>query len=422
MKILMVNNVFPPGFLGGYELGMFDVAKWLAGRGHGVHVLTSDYFLDEGREITAFEVTRSLECVQFTRQRERVDVAKTRGPYVIGRNIGAMYAAMREYRPDVVMLCNLAGLGALGMVQFVVGAGYRPVLYLMDDVFQLVRESRGRFHRYVSSFGLSEYVSKALPIAMSERLRDEVRATLGPDLPDPVIVPGWHGKVSGRSEVSLKAREDHRCRFVFSSQLADHKGISIALRAVSAAAKRGATGFTLDLFGPGDSDAVMGRAAAMGLADIVRYRGTVAKEEMSRRFAEYDAFLMPTWEREPFGFVVPEAAANGCLPIMTAQIGASEWFLDGVDCFKLRRDSLAFAGAILRFLSLSPEVRRGMQAKAKRTAIAHLGIGRWIGVIESVTEKAAAGGGRWDADRAERSRAAMLFLDDMWGTIVDGTF
>jgi len=421
MKIVMVNNIFPPGFLGGYELGMLDVARGLQARGHGVTVLTSDYFLDERQTITEIDVIRNLDCLDFRRRPVSSAVIQCRGPYILGTNIRSLHAAMHECSPDAVVFGNLAGLGALGLVQFVVGAGYRPVLYLMDDVFHLVRDSSFLFQRYRSTCGLGTYLSHVRPITMSEVLWNEVRETIGPDLPAPVIVPGWYGRLSERGEVALRSRENDRCRFVFSSQLADHKGISILLRAVALAVERGARRFLVDLYGPGDSKLALSQARSLGLSDFVRYRGTVTKEEMGTRFAEYDALLMPTWEREPFGFVVPEAAANGCLPIITAQMGAAEWFLDGVDCFKLRRDPLAFAGAILRFLSLSADARVALRMRARKTALRHLGIHRWLGVIEQVIEDARMAGGGWDADRAERSRAAMLFLNDLWGTIVDDT-
>jgi glycosyltransferase involved in cell wall biosynthesis len=421
MKILMVNNIFPPNFLGGYELGMLDVATQLTGRRHTVRVLTSDYFTDEKREITHIEVTRNLECVSISRRRVPPAVVHGRGPFVIGRNIRSMHAVMQEFAPDAVMLCNLNGLGALGLVQFVVSAGYRPVLYLMDDVFNNDHDGHRRWDRYTSLCGCSEYLEHVRPIAMSETLREEVQSTLGRDLPATAIIPGWYGTISQRSEVSVNIRRDDVCRFVFASQLAEHKGIAILLRAVALAKERGAKNFVVDLYGGGDSASVARQATALGISDIVRYRGTVGKAEMSKSFAEYDAFLMPTWEREPFGFVIPEAAVNGCVPIMTAQIGAAEWFLDGVDCLKLRRDPLSFAGGILKFLSLSAEGRARIRARARRTALTYLGLDRWIGVIERVLEAAAAAGGRWDADRARRSRAAMLFLDDLWGETIDAT-
>jgi len=419
VRILLVNNVFPPGFIGGYELGALDVVRRLRRAGHEITVLTSDYFLDERNEIDGFEVVRTLECVAVARDPVPTATVLARGPFLNGDNVRRMHEAMRAVRPDAVMLFNLEGLGALGLVQFAVGAGYVPVLYLMDDVFRRAREGRTRWDTFLSVCGRPDWLSAVRPIAMSVRLRDEIRGTVGPDLPDGPIVPGWHGPVADQAEVFGAARERRGRRFVFASQLAEHKGVGIVMNAAALARERGADGFEVDLYGAGDVDAVGRRIAALGVEGIVRYRGTCSKDELCRRFAEYDALLLPTWEREPFGFVVPEAAANGCVPLMTAQIGAAEWFLDDVDCFKLRRDAASFAGGLLKFLALSRHARAALRENARRTALTHLGLDRWIGVIEQVTTEAAAAGGGWNPDRAARAEAAARILDDLWRNAVD---
>ena len=40
-------------------------------------------------------------------------------------------------------------------------------------------------------------------------------------------------------------------------------------------------------------------------------------------------------------------------PIMTASIGASEWFIDQYNCLKIPRDSLALSSAMLQVMSWS---------------------------------------------------------------------
>ncbi|MFQ5772284.1 MAG: hypothetical protein ACE5HX_17245, partial [bacterium] len=43
MRILVISNLYPPYFVGGYELGCRDVVDGLKARGHHVKVLTSTY-------------------------------------------------------------------------------------------------------------------------------------------------------------------------------------------------------------------------------------------------------------------------------------------------------------------------------------------------------------------------------------------
>ncbi|MBZ0268348.1 glycosyltransferase family 4 protein [bacterium] len=414
MRILLVNNLFPPGFIGGYELGALEIARHLRRRGHEIRVLTSSHFRDDAGSFTEFPVIRKLQCVTLQRDELPEGAANDLGPFLHGGNLRILHATLREWEPDVVMLFNLEGLGALGIAALAAGDGGTPILYLMDNVFRGLRENRHRWTRYVRTCGQPDFLAGTIPVAMSLNLASEIGETLGVPLPDPVIVPGWHGPVRDRTEVFEAPRTDGRCRFVFASQLADHKGVPILLEAAALAIERGAEPFLVDLYGPGDVDRVTARANSMGLDDVVRYRGVLDKEDLCRRFADYEALLLPTWEREPFGFVVPEAAANGCFPIITAQIGAADWFLDDVDCFKVRRDPLSFAGAILAFLALSRTDRAMHRTRAKRTAMTHLGFDRWRGAIDVVVSDAATRGRPWTAARADGAYAAMLFLEEMW--------
>ncbi|WP_164124429.1 glycosyltransferase, partial [Stenotrophomonas maltophilia] len=59
----------------------------------------------------------------------------------------------------------------------------------------------------------------------------------------------------------------------------------------------------------------------------------------------YDAFLCPTWERDPFPFAPLGAAGCGTPPIITGNCGTSERLIDNVHCIKIDRtvDDLARA-------------------------------------------------------------------------------
>lgn len=47
MKILFISNLYPPYYIGGYELACKDVAEELQRRGHEVYVLTSTYGINK---------------------------------------------------------------------------------------------------------------------------------------------------------------------------------------------------------------------------------------------------------------------------------------------------------------------------------------------------------------------------------------
>src|SRR5437870_5404347 len=49
MKILVISNLYPPHYVGGYELHCEQITEGLRARGHEIQVLTSDYVADESR-------------------------------------------------------------------------------------------------------------------------------------------------------------------------------------------------------------------------------------------------------------------------------------------------------------------------------------------------------------------------------------
>ena len=61
MKILAISNLYPPRFLGGYELGCAQMVGELRRRGHDVHVFTSTG--EAGDEAGVF---RELNPVSYT--------------------------------------------------------------------------------------------------------------------------------------------------------------------------------------------------------------------------------------------------------------------------------------------------------------------------------------------------------------------
>jgi glycosyltransferase involved in cell wall biosynthesis len=123
--------------------------------------------------------------------------------------------------------------------------------------------------------------------------------------------------------------------------------------------------------------------------------------------------LFPTQQREPFGFVVSEAAWARCIPVMTAGIGAAEWFLDNVDGLKISRTVPDLTEAMLKLLSMSPTDRDRMQRRSQKTAKNHLGFDRAMVTIQKIIALQS----REEAvpSRAVRNaEVAIEVLDDMW--------
>lgn len=414
MRILLISNIFPPGFIGGYELGAYDVACGLEAAGHEVCVVTSDYLTDDRAELARFPVLRTLECVEPSRTPASPVDRLRRGTLINVRNIRSIATAIIENGPDRVLCYNISGLGALGILRFLVGLGTRPLLHLMDDIFLLLRgadEERASFDKV---FGGPEFLDQVSFIVMSANLLGQLEQSLRWRPAEPAIVPGWSGEVG--VDDAQDAVDEATTRFVFASRVAGHKGIDIAIEAARQLSSLGRSDFILDVFGAGDVPQLLHRITALGLGEQVRYCGLLGKVELTKALFGYHALLFPTWEREAFGFIISEAAAAGCVPIMTSGIGAAEWFFDGVDCIKIEREPHALASAMLRVMLMAPASRNAMRSQARRTGRRFFRMETALARIGSILTNSGMSGPTLSGPKVPSVEAAITLLDDMWRT------
>jgi glycosyltransferase involved in cell wall biosynthesis len=419
MRILLVSNVFPPGFIGGYELAALDVARGLIAHGHDVHVLTSDHFLDDKGVLSAPKVSRTLRWnSHFSHELSSGDLVKHL--YYDFHNLRALGSVVRQFRPDAVLAFNLYGLGVHSILQYLQATGTPTVLYLMDNLFWGLDRGSGVHQKYERLFGPLELDGKTRLIGMSENVIRETFGVLGKQAGDVTYVPGWV-EFDERLPADVTVRPGDAVRFVFSSRVAGHKGIDLVVDAVERLAREGLRGFTVDVYGAGQVAALMQRVTSKSLTSFVAYKGLVEKKEMLQVLSRYDALLFPTWEREAFGFVASEAAVAGCFPIMTAGIGASEWFLDGIDCLKISRDVDALASAMRQVLHWSHEERRNRRLAAMRAGRQSFSFERWVSVIEGLCLEEARRASPRDLGAVTRgAEAAFLVLSSLFNESARG--
>lgn len=426
MRILIVSNLFPPGFIGGYELGALEMARGLAGFGHEIEVVTSTYFLDDRHLLGEFPVRRVLRCTDPSRLPSDDAQAVTNGAFLDGQNIRLLSQELLRFRPDRVLCFNIGGLGVMGLLHYLVAIGYQPILYLMDNVFaRVTKEARARtgFDR---TFGTLYWLEQVRFIFMSRNLAAEVEATLGCRISPAAFIPGWFDQnlIAGGNPDLLTADGSAPTRFLFASRVAPHKGINLILEATQTLLAHGHDRFTVDIYGDGEVPNLLQTITARRLQNHVRHCGCPTKDELLPKFALYEALLFPTWQREPFGFIVAEAAAAGCIPIMTAGIGAGEWFLDGVDSFKIRNDVDGVATAMLQTMLMPVEERRTMGRRAQITADRFLTFAKALLRLQSVLEtgdtRRPPGQGGLLRDSARPAAAAMEVLTELWGSGRDG--
>jgi len=120
-------------------------------------------------------------------------------------------------------------------------------------------------------------------------------------------------------------------KLLFAGQLLFEKGAHIAIEALSNLNKlEGNLRFHLDIIGTGEPNYEERLRKIVDIESLHRYvsfLGFVSREELLRRYSEYDIFLLPSLHLEPFGLVAIESMSRG-LPVICSNKGG---FLEVID-------------------------------------------------------------------------------------------
>jgi glycogen synthase len=351
MKIIVISNLFPPEFLGGYELGCAQMVTALRQRGHDVRVVTSTSIRSDNCDQDTARVLE-LSPIYNPARIEMSDPAvrdhfHLRSSAVNPVNTQVLARDIEDYKPDVAYLWNLLGLGGLGVMGLLRHLGVPWVWHIMDMIPRSLCGFGGdavpRLARQFGTLFAGSY------IVCSSHVAEEIRAG-EVDLGSKVyLLPNWVTGDRSWRRIPYFSGGDLRVMTAV-GVLGEHKGTNILIEAAARMNDLGFANFSVDIYGREDDPRFRAMAHVHELSGVVRFMGPRAQDEMLGLYAKYDLFAFPTWKREPFGFAPLEAASCGCVPLFSADCGIAEWLVDGVHCLKADRTVEAFALRIAQVL------------------------------------------------------------------------
>ena len=104
MKILVISNVYPPYYRGGYELFCKDVAEGLKKKGHTVCVLISTF--GPKHKPPEENIIRKLVFFNKTAWEENIAFFL----WAQFKNTHILKDAIKEIKPDLIFCWNLRGM------------------------------------------------------------------------------------------------------------------------------------------------------------------------------------------------------------------------------------------------------------------------------------------------------------------------
>ncbi|WP_333501009.1 glycosyltransferase family 4 protein [Kluyvera genomosp. 2] len=361
MKILVISNLYPPFYLGGYELGCKNIVDGLVTKGHDVVVLTSPSHVrpsagHEQSDVSACASTgvilRRLQLRSFQPVSSSAESARKLVHFesMVSNftNTCAVLDAINDFKPEVVYLFNLVGVGGLAIVDALNARQIPWLMHLMDRMPETLQSGIDQSTLSIFNAYGGDLYNKGNIISMSKHLIDEIESLSGFKFSNQIdLVPGW-----AKTEKEIYRREYSRfCnyRFVTAGAVQSHKGIEIILEASAILKAQGIKNFTVEIYGDGNVGHYVDVSKHLNVADAVTFCGSRTQDELSEIYKLSDAFLFPTWEREPFGFAPVEAAAWGCIPIITSTCGVAERLIHNVNSLKIERNAGSLSSVMRSF-------------------------------------------------------------------------
>jgi glycosyltransferase involved in cell wall biosynthesis len=336
MRILVVNNLYPPIVYGGYEILCGQVVDQMRSHGHAVRVLTSAF--EAARAPADPEVVRVLHLTTtFPRPGEDVGFVDFRLGSLARVGAANRQETLRQidaFRPDLVFLwcLNRLGLGSLAAAR----ERRVPVAWTINDEhprqYRVAHPARGL--REAARWAVERWLYPG--------------ATLGNQAPVPMAMISAHlvrrldalGVPVGAARVVHQGIPLDRFPFeprmraagepleiAFVGQLSRVKGVHTAVAGVGRAVRERGVDARLTVVGtgvPAYEAELRAQVEAEGLQGRVTFAGFVPHPEVPAVLHRHHVLVFPSEWDEPFGLAHLEAMACGTAVVSTTTGGSVE--------------------------------------------------------------------------------------------------
>ena len=329
LKILMLSNMCPPDYEGGFELRAFQIAGALRERGHEVDLATSHYRPHyKGERKDPPWVHRIFEFVIMSQSRsmwryiDRIPL-RIACSTIAAKNIPAMERFLEGRNYDLVYVFGLQRI-SLAVVQPVMQRRI-PILWHAGDSYIADHFYHWPKNLFGYSSGLNLFAKKWYDLEkrldyryfafVSEYLRDEAFEKGFRPQKSFVIPRGFDGPLGWDVD---RPKADPPL-FFMACRLDPHKGIHHAIEAgATLLARRPDLNWRLEIAGKsysGYQDQLKSLIQKHNLADRVTLLGQIPRADVLTKMREAVAFLSCSTYGEPFAGTIIETMATGTLLI-----------------------------------------------------------------------------------------------------------
>lgn len=384
LKLLIISNLFPPHFIGGYEIAAKDTADLLAARGYDCAVLTSDYTGSEpAREGADYPVRRALKLHYSWDPSRVVGGAVAEVEAHNGREVRRVLAAEA---PDVVYFWNVFGLG-VSPLKAVRDARVPATMHLMDVVlsgYDLTLANLRKKWRRESDYPLCRLGAYVRNTISCSRWVAEHFPALGTEASDTI-----YPFVDFPDSVRPKERYElgSPVRGVYVGRIDSHKGVDVLCRALRRIQRETSCTVSLDMFGRSGTGLDAALQAEFG--DLIRIVADMPRRQILERLPTYDIGFFPSTFQEPFGLAQLELMCAG-LPVISSGRGGSREALSPDNAVLFEGGSVDDLSAkTLELTRQYPRIGRKLGTQAARDVRSRFTKERYAAGIEAHLERVA---------------------------------
>jgi glycosyltransferase involved in cell wall biosynthesis len=346
VKILVLNNAYPPDRLDGYEVACRQAADALAARGHDVRVLTSvprRPLPAEPHFRRLLRLTDVWDTYLQSRQAEvSAHLALAEARWINSANVHSLIVELNDFQPDVVYVWMLEGLGGLGLLTCLSHLRVPWVWHLIGNALLPLCTLAGQV---VPTF-LNEFL-RHLParFLVSGRQAVETIKLHGLDLTNQCdAVPCWVTGPAPAPRRPFDRAAPLRIVTVAGQGVArSNAGAELLIEMAAHLRARGHERFSIDVFTHIGDAHLPNLIRHFGVSAQVALKGERTPEQLARLYPDYDLYALANHPHEAAGLAPLEAAHAGCVPLMAETCSLAEWLVHGVHCIKAQRTPEAFA-------------------------------------------------------------------------------
>ncbi|MFZ4767558.1 MAG: glycosyltransferase family 4 protein [Roseimicrobium sp.] len=384
MRILNVSNLYPPHYIGGYELICYMATQELRARGHEVRVLTSDHAVAGSEPTSELGIERTLRIHGYfghpwlgIRDLAKLEL----------HNNAALRRAVAEFQPDVVYVWNLGGISK-SLLHTLDRLGVPVAFYLSDHwiarsldadvwldwwnrramslparILRFLWQATGTRRRFdaiaptvparSATFRRISFCSQALK---QLTLRKGFAVGHAQVIHCPVNIARFRGEPAG-------AEQPVR-RLLYVGRLSEDKGVMTALRAL--ALLQGRFDGELRIYGKGDEAYTRSLQAFVNEHALPVSFHSATMAEMPEVYRSHDALIFTSEWEEPFALTPLEAMASGLPVIGTTTGGSAELFRHGANALTYAAGNAEALADCIDQLVNQPAQREAMARQGQR--------------------------------------------------------